>query len=63
MQQQHHFQYVPPPVQRVAKEVTPEDMTKAQKHARWAVSALDYEDVETAIKQFRLGLQMLGVED
>lgn len=61
-QQQHHFQYIPPPVQ-VAKEVTPEDMTMAQKHARWAVSALDYEDVETAIKQFRLGLRMLGVED
>lgn len=64
--QQQHFrnaQHVPPPVQRVAKEVTSEDMAKAQKHARWAVSALDYEDVETAIKQFRLGLQILGVED
>lgn len=66
MAQQQHFrnvQHAPPPVQRVVKEVTPEDMAKAQKHARWAVSALDYEDVETAIKQFRLGLQMLGVED
>lgn len=51
------------PPKRVKKEITTEDMAKAQKHARWAVSALDYEDVETAIKQFKLGLQLLGVED
>lgn len=61
VQQQQHFQYAPPPV--IKKEVTPEDMTMAQKHARWAVSALDYEDIDTAIKQFRLGLKILGVED
>lgn len=63
--QQHarNFQHAPPPVQRVVKEVTAEDMAKAQKHARWAVSALDYEDVDTAVAQFRLGLQMLGVKD
>lgn len=42
------------------KEVTPEDMAKAQKFAKWAVSALDYEDVENAIEQFRNGLKALG---
>lgn len=45
---------------RPRKEVTPEDMVKAQKFAKWAVSALDYEDVENAIEQFRNGLKALG---
>lgn len=37
-----------------------ESMMKAQKHARWAISALNFEDVPTAIKEFQLALQTLG---
>lgn len=33
---------------------------KVQKHARWAISALDYEDWETARKELRAALAMLG---
>ena len=32
----------------------------AQKHARWAISALNFEDVNTAVKELRLALQSLG---
>lgn len=32
----------------------------AQKHAKWATSALNFEDVETAVKELRLALQSLG---
>jgi len=41
-------------------EVDEEAMMKAQKHARWAISALNFEDVPTAIKEFQLALHMLG---
>lgn len=32
----------------------------ASKHARWAISALNFEDVPTAVKELRLALQSLG---
>lgn len=32
----------------------------AQKHARWAVSALTFDDVDTAIKELRNSLKCLG---
>jgi vacuolar protein sorting-associated protein VTA1 len=32
----------------------------AQKHARWAISALNFEDVDTAVKELRIALQNLG---
>jgi vacuolar protein sorting-associated protein VTA1 len=32
----------------------------ASKHARWAISALNFEDVNTAVKELRLALQSLG---
>ncbi|KAG0638615.1 Vta1 like-domain-containing protein [Tuber brumale] len=53
---------IPTPPRPVMKkhEPTEEDILRAQKHARWAISALDYEDIETAIKEFRLGLERLG---
>lgn len=35
-------------------------IANVQKHARWAISALNYEDVETARKELRLALAMLG---
>lgn len=34
----------------------------AQKHARWAVSALTFDDVNTAIKELRNSLKQLGAE-
>ncbi|KAL7271060.1 hypothetical protein RUND412_006208 [Rhizina undulata] len=43
-------------------DLSAEDITKAQKAAKWAISALDYEDVPTAIKNFKEGLRLLGVE-
>ncbi|KAJ5763500.1 Vacuolar protein sorting-associate Vta1 N-terminal [Penicillium manginii] len=35
-------------------------ITQAQKHARWAVSALTFDDVDTAIKELRNSLKYLG---
>lgn len=32
----------------------------AAKHAKWAISALNFEDVNTAVKELRLALQSLG---
>lgn len=37
-------------------------ITKAQKHARFAISALNFEDAETAVKELRAALQVLGAE-
>lgn len=35
-------------------------VTDAQKHARWAISALNFEDVPTAVKELRIALRALG---
>jgi vacuolar protein sorting-associated protein VTA1 len=35
-------------------------MAVAAKHAKWAISALNFEDVDTAVKQLRLALETLG---
>ncbi|KAI9040086.1 uncharacterized protein KD926_008649 [Aspergillus affinis] len=37
-------------------------IAQAQKHARWAVSALTFDDVNTAIKELKNSLKQLGVE-
>ena len=37
-----------------------EAIMKAQKHARWAISALNFEDVNTAVKELRGALNALG---
>jgi len=37
-------------------------VAKAQKHARWAISALNFEDVNTAVKELRNALQTLGAQ-
>jgi len=37
-----------------------EAVIKAQKHARWAISALNFEDVNTAVKELRGALEALG---
>jgi vacuolar protein sorting-associated protein VTA1 len=53
---------IPGPAQprRPAYNVDPESVAKAQKHAKWAISALNFEDAETAVKELRLALQTLG---
>jgi vacuolar protein sorting-associated protein VTA1 len=35
-------------------------MVGAQKHARWAISALNFEDVPTAVRELRQALELLG---
>ncbi|KAL8803916.1 MAG: hypothetical protein Q9182_002883 [Xanthomendoza sp. 2 TL-2023] len=40
--------------------VDEEALSKAQKHARWAISALNFEDVPTAVKELRGALESLG---
>lgn len=53
-----HTTVPPPPI--LAFELTPSIITKAQKHCRFAISSLDYEDVEQARKELRLALGLLG---
>jgi vacuolar protein sorting-associated protein VTA1 len=52
----------PPPVQISTKhvELTPALVAKAQKHCRFAISALDYEDAEHAKKELKEALALLG---
>ncbi|KKY23629.1 putative short-chain dehydrogenase reductase sdr [Diplodia seriata] len=37
-----------------------DSVMKAQKHAKWAISALNFEDVPTAVKELRNALETLG---
>ena len=37
-------------------------MTEATKHARWAISALNFEDVPTAVNELRKALEKLGAK-
>ncbi|KAI5898025.1 DUF605-domain-containing protein [Schizophyllum commune H4-8] len=41
-------------------ELTPQIIAKTQKHCRFAISALDYEDAEQAKKELRAALAILG---
>jgi vacuolar protein sorting-associated protein VTA1 len=41
-------------------ELTPGQIAKTQKHCRFAISALDYEDAEQAKKELRAALAILG---
>ena len=50
--------YFPPQPQVVVDD---EAIAKAQKHARWAISALNYEDIDTAVKELKNALNTLGV--
>ena len=51
----------PPPVVSQGNYLTDEEaILKAQKHARWAISALNFEDVNTAVKELRGALESLG---
>jgi vacuolar protein sorting-associated protein VTA1 len=50
----------PVPVPSAPVALTRKQTEQIQKHARWAISALDYDDVETAKSELRKGLAMLG---
>ncbi|EKM48512.1 uncharacterized protein PHACADRAFT_132349 [Phanerochaete carnosa HHB-10118-sp] len=43
-----------------AEELTPLVVARIQKHCKFAISALDYEDPDTARKELRAALRMLG---
>jgi vacuolar protein sorting-associated protein VTA1 len=43
-------------------EVDDEAIAQAQKHARWAISALNFEDTQTAVKELKEALRRLGAE-
>lgn len=53
-----------PPPQRGPETYNTDDeaIMLAQKHARWAISALNFEDVPTAVKELRAALRTLGAE-
>jgi len=54
----------PPPAapSKPSHGVDDNSITLAQKHARWAVSALTFDDVDTAIKELKNSLRYLGAE-
>ncbi|KAK4231090.1 vacuolar protein sorting-associated protein vts1 [Podospora fimiseda] len=55
---------VPPPASytpvQPSAAVDEAAMANAQKHAKWAISALNFEDVPTAVKELRKALELLG---
>ena len=52
---------VPPPVRSQENYSTDEEaVLKAQKHAKWAISALNFEDANTAVRELRAALKALG---
>ena len=53
-----HIPAYPPPRE---VELTPKLISKAQKHCRFAMSALDYEDRQHAIRELKAALETLGV--
>ncbi|OAA69152.1 hypothetical protein ISF_03527 [Cordyceps fumosorosea ARSEF 2679] len=53
---------VPTPAYAPATNIHRKDLNQAQKHAKWAISALNFDDVPTAIKELRNALAMLGAQ-
>jgi vacuolar protein sorting-associated protein VTA1 len=53
---------VPGPAATGTPPVDDNSISQAQKHARWAVSALSFDDVNTAIRELKIALQHLGAE-
>ncbi|GFF54722.1 vacuolar protein sorting-associated protein vts1 [Aspergillus udagawae] len=53
---------VPASSQSNSQGIDDQAISLAQKHARWAVSALTFDDVDTAIKELRNSLKYLGAE-
>lgn len=44
------------------KDADDQTIAQAQKHARWAVSALTFDDVNTAVRELKNSLKALGAE-
>lgn len=63
-QQSTYTAPIVPPVTQSRGQLNTDDeaIAKAQKHARWAISALNFEDAETAVKELRAALQTLGAQ-
>lgn len=40
-------------------QLTPDQITKAQKYCKWASSALNYDDIKTAINNLKNALELL----
>ena len=59
-QRQPAFQYTSQHVIQKPYSTDEESIIKAQKHARWAISALNFEDVTTAVKELKGALESLG---
>ncbi|KAI6784591.1 Vacuolar protein sorting-associated protein-like protein [Emericellopsis cladophorae] len=60
-------QPVPVPAPAPAPSAPPpaahyKDLNQAQKHAKWAISALNFEDVPTAVQELRNALAALGAQ-
>ena len=55
-----HAMAPPPMLSQTSYSIDEEAILKAQKHARWAISALNFEDVNTAVKELRGALESLG---
>jgi vacuolar protein sorting-associated protein VTA1 len=53
-------QYAPAPSGPETFVNDDEAIINAVKHGKWALSALNFDDVETAVKEFRIALQHLG---
>jgi vacuolar protein sorting-associated protein VTA1 len=51
---------VPTPLPLNDFQLTPTIIARAQKHCRFAISSLDYEDAEQARKELRAALALLG---
>lgn len=47
-------------ITQTPEELTPQLVTRVQRHCKFAISALDYEDAEQARKELRAALKMLG---
>ncbi|KAF1839988.1 DUF605-domain-containing protein [Cucurbitaria berberidis CBS 394.84] len=52
----------PPPQQSLQGPFRNDEdsIMEAQKHAKWAISALNFEDADTAVKELRIALRALG---
>ncbi|KAK0656961.1 Vta1 like-domain-containing protein [Cercophora newfieldiana] len=51
---------LPPSYAPAPASVDEASIAGAQKHAKWAISALNFEDVNTAVRELRKALEMLG---
>ena len=48
------------PTYAPSEELSPSLIVKIQRHCRFAISSLDYEDAEQARRELRTALELLG---